>query len=288
MAAITDYKSPIEPTWCPGCGDYGIWSGLKMALVQLNLAPHEVILSFDIGCNSNMADKINAYVIKTLHGRSIPAAVGAKLANLKMPVIALGGDGGTLSEGPGHLLHAARANYDITFLLFNNGDYGLTTGQPTCTSKLNQQMVTEPWGVVEEPISPAQLALVSKATFVARAFSGDVPKLAELIVQGVHHPGFSFIEIMQNCPTYNKIVTAESLRSAIYDINTVQDYDKTNWKWAFDIAGNEDDHIASGVLYQHPNSVPYHQRLPHFKDKDRVLINEVQKYPISEFTEEFI
>lgn len=286
MPELADYKTPIEPTWCPGCGDFSIWVGLKKALVDLELAPHEVVLSFDIGCNSNMADKINGYVIKTLHGRAIPAAVGAKLANPKVPVVALGGDGGTLSEGMGHLMHAARSNYDITFLLFNNGDFGLTTGQPTCTSRKGQVLVTEPWGVVEEQFNPSQIALVSKATFVGRVFAGNVPALTEMIKQGINHHGFSFIEIMQNCPTYNKIVTSELLNEICEDLP--ENHDSSNWDKAFSAAAIRDDHLSTGILYQNKDLPKYLERLPHFHGQDRVLAEEVEKQDISEYMKEFV
>lgn len=287
MVKIDDYKTPITPNWCPGCGNFAIWTGLKQALVGLKLEPHEVVLTFDIGCSGNGADKVNAYAFKSLHGRTIPVAMGIKLANPDLTVIATGGDGGIFEEGVNHLMWAARSNYDITAIMHNNQVFGLTTGQPTTTTPKGRPAKTAPFGVVEDWINPIHLALISNASFVARGFAGDLAQLTKLLQLAIKHKGFAFVDILQPCVTLNKYNTFEYFNERVYKLEDTKNYDSSNLKKAFEVSDINDEKIATGVIYKNKNSVPFLKRLPQTKDKKTRLIDEVKKYSIREHIKEF-
>ena len=162
-----DYFSDELYTWCTNCGNYSIHTALKRALVLENIAPKDVLMVFDIGCHGNGSDKITAYCVHGLHGRVIPFAAGAHLANRKIKVIAFGGDGGVLSEGINHLVHAVRCDFDITFILHNNGNYGLTTGQASATTPKGISMNSTPNGVTEEPMNPMEFLHIRDASLLS-------------------------------------------------------------------------------------------------------------------------
>ncbi|KXK26487.1 MAG: 2-oxoglutarate oxidoreductase subunit KorB [candidate division WS6 bacterium OLB20] len=286
MPTVAEYNSPVMPTWCPGCGDFAIWSAIKQALVAEGFGPKDVLICFDIGCNGNMADKINAYVYKGLHGRVIPAAAGAKLANQGMPVLAIAGDGGTFDEGMQHFVHSIRSDYDITFIVHNNCDFGLTTGQPTPTTWEGQVMNSAPWGVVEKRLNPVKLALSLGASFVARGFTGNLPQLVSLIRSGITHKGFSYVDVLQHCPTYNHFQDHHWLSERVYDVATKEDY-RNERDYAYSISEIADDGVATGILYQDKESQSYMQQLPYRKEYSSNLIDEVKGYDISASLAEF-
>jgi 2-oxoglutarate ferredoxin oxidoreductase subunit beta len=287
MSQITDFNTINVPNWCPGCANFGVWNSLKQSFVELNLEPHQIVITYDIGCSGNGADKTNTYAFKSLHGRTIPIAVGVKLANPNLTVIATGGDGGIMEEGVNHLMWAARSNYDITVLMHNNRRFGLTTGQPTVTTNKGEPGSTSPLGIPEDPIVPVHVALISKATFVARGYAGDPKQLTKLIKSAIKHKGFSFLEILQPCVTFNKINTFYWYKERIYKLEDKKGYDSGNWDKAFDISKSTDEKIATGIIYQDKKSVPYSQRLSYRKDKKTTLVDEVKQYSIKELVKEF-
>ena len=197
------YLSGVCPVWCPGCGYYGILSALVEAFADLNLPTKELALISGIGCSSRLPYFVKAYGFHSLHGRGLPIAQGVKTANPDLTVIAVGGDGDGLAIGGGHLPHIARNNADITYLLFNNAIYGMTKGQFSPTTVLYDITKTSPFGLPGEAINPSALALVYGATFVARGFSVRKEHLRDLIIQGIQHPGFAFIEILASCFSFN-------------------------------------------------------------------------------------
>jgi len=288
MSIIQDFQSPILPTWCPGCGDFAVWSALKQAFVQEGLGPTDVVLCFDIGCNSNMADKINAYVFKGLHGRVIPIAEGISLANSSIPIIAISGDGGTYDEGMQHFVHTIRSNYDITLILHNNCDFGLTTGQATPTTPIGQKMNGAVYGVVESRLNPTQLALTLGASFVAKAFTGNIPQLVSLIRASMKHKGFSYLEVLQHCPTYNSFQDHKWIAEKVYDVNTLPDYKNNDLRSAMDITDYSKEKIATGIIFEDQNSVDYLTRVPYRTGVSTLLKDEVKQYPIAEITKEFV
>ncbi len=284
---MRDFTSPVAPTWCPGCGDYAIWTAIKMALIEKNISPTEAVLCFDIGCNGNMADKINAYVFKGLHGRVIPVAAGIKLANKNIPVIAVAGDGGTFDEGIQHLVHAIRSNYDITLILHNNCDFGLTTGQATPTTPTGQPMNSNPFGVVETRLNPTQLVLTLNPTFVAKAYTGDLKHIVKMLTAAFDHKGFSYVEVLQHCPTYNKFLDQTWYKDRVVYADQLPDYDPTNLEQAYKQTSYTNENIPIGILYQNKESIPFHERIEHIRGIDKPLKDLVQKQDVTAILKEF-
>ena len=206
---VQDYKTDVHNNWCPGCGDFGILNSIQMALRQMDLEPHRVALFSGIGCSAKTAHYVRVYGTHTLHGRVLPFATGAKLANPDLTVIAVGGDGDGLGIGAGHFVNAGRRNVDFTYILYNNGVYGLTKGQASPTLKLGVQTKSLPQPNVNQGITPLLLALSAGYTFIARGYAFDVPHLVRLIQQGIEHKGSAFIDVLQPCPTYNDINTKD-------------------------------------------------------------------------------
>ncbi len=198
-----DYLSGVNPVWCPGCGYYGILSALVEAFVDLNMPTKELALVSGIGCSSRLPYFVKAYGFHGIHGRALPIAQGVKVANPHLTVVAVGGDGDGLAIGGGHFPHVARNNVDLTYILFNNAIYGMTKGQFSPTTTLFSSTKTSPFGLPGDAINPSALAIIYGATFVARGFSVRKEHLKDLIIQGIQHPGFSFIEILTSCSSFN-------------------------------------------------------------------------------------
>lgn len=198
-----EYLSGINPVWCSGCGYYGILSALVEAFVDLNLPTKELALVSGIGCSSRLPYFVKAYGFHGIHGRALPIAQGVKVSNPNLTVVAVGGDGDGLAIGGGHFPHVARNNVDLTYILFNNAIYGMTKGQFSPTTALFSATKTSPFGLPGDALNPSALAIVYGASFVARGFSVRKEHLKDLIIQGIQHPGFSFIEILTSCSSFN-------------------------------------------------------------------------------------
>lgn len=205
----SDFKTDVFADWCPGCGDFGIMTALQMALAELGLEPHQVVMVSGIGCSGKEPHNVKAYGVHTLHGRTLPFATGIKVANPELVVIAIGGDGDGLGIGAGHFVNTGRRNLDITYIIHNNGVYGLTKGQASPTLKLGLKTKALPKPNINEAVNPIALALVAGYTFVARSYAYDVKHLKETIKQAIQHKGLAFIDALQPCPTYNDINTKE-------------------------------------------------------------------------------
>ncbi|MCX6815931.1 MAG: 2-oxoacid:ferredoxin oxidoreductase subunit beta [Candidatus Aenigmarchaeota archaeon] len=260
MPATIPILTPKEaPTWCPGCGDYTILGALKSALVELGLEQNEVLICSGIGCGSKTPHFVNTYGFEGLHGRSLPVATGAKLSNNKLTVIAIAGDGDTYGIGGNHFMHTMRRNLDITMIVQNNAIYGLTKGQTSPTSRKGFVSNSTPFGVLEEPVNPITWAIAAGATYVARGFAVDMNHLKELIVEGVRHKGFSLIDVLQPCTTYNKINTAEWYKQRVYKLD--QNHNPAD-KFAAIARGEEwGDRIPIGIFYKE-NKPTYEDGLP--------------------------
>ena len=206
---MTDFKTDVFPDWCPGCGDFGIMTALQMALAEIGLEPHRVVIVSGIGCSGKEPHNVKVNGVHTLHGRALPFATGIKLANPELEVIAIGGDGDGLGIGAGHFVNTGRRNLDITYIIHNNGVYGLTKGQAAPTLRLGLKTKAIPKPNVNEAVNPIGLAVVSGYTFVARSYAYDVKHLKDTIKQGVEHKGLAFIDCLQPCPTYNDINTKD-------------------------------------------------------------------------------
>jgi 2-oxoglutarate ferredoxin oxidoreductase subunit beta len=206
---LTDYKTQVHNDWCPGCGDFGIVNAIQMALAEMGVRRDKTVIFSGIGCSGKTSHFINTYGIHTLHGRVLTFAQGAKIANPEMTVVAVGGDGDGLGIGAGHFVAAGRRNVNMTYIIFDNGVYGLTKGQASPTLKLGEQTKSLPSPNTNYNVNPIGLAVASGFTFVARGYSYDVRHLKDLIVQAVTHKGLSFLDVLQPCPTYNDINTRD-------------------------------------------------------------------------------
>lgn len=249
MSTIKDF-SGHTPSWCPGCGDWGIGAALKTAFVQLGYTPSSVLAVFGIGCSGNMNDFLNAYAIHSLHGRALPNAIGIKLAQHDKPVIAVVGDGDCYGEGGNHLIHACRGNHDLTVIVHDNSVYGLTTGQVAPTAQKGLKSKSTPAGIIEVPVNPLSLAITQGATFVAQAFAGDVPHLIEMIKKGIAHRGFSLINVLQPCVTFNKVNTYQYYREKSYKLPENFDRSDINSALVTAQAPTQSEKFPLGVIYQ--------------------------------------
>jgi 2-oxoglutarate ferredoxin oxidoreductase subunit beta len=261
MVTLLDYKSEVPNAWCPGCGNFGILQAVKKALVDLNLEPRQVLFVSGIGQAPKLPHYTKGNVFNGLHGRTLPAATGAKIANHELTVIGIDGDGGAYGEGVQHLLAAARRNTDITYLVHNNQVYGLTKGQASPTSELGFISKTTPLGA-GQPLNPLLLALASDISFLARGFSGDIDHLAGLIGAGIKHHGFSLIDILQPCVSFNHINTYQWYKQRVYKLEA--DYDPTDKAAALKKAQEWGDKIPIGIISKQTRPV-YEDTLPQLK-----------------------
>ncbi len=285
MSTAQDFNSSHFPTWCPGCGDYSIWGALKNAYTKLGWEPHQFAVVYGIGCSGNMCSFVNAYGFEGLHGRGIPVACGIKMANHELPVMMVGGDGDLMGEGMGHFIHACRANHDLTVIIHNNQVYGLTTGQTAPTSQKGTKTKSTPAGVIEEQTNPVSLALTAGATFVARGFSGDIPHLTDLIVQAIAHRGFSVVDVLQPCVTFNKVNTYQWFRERVYKLEQKGYTISTKidaMARAFETWGEK---IPLGIFWKEEKPT-YEDSLPQLK-KGPLVKRDISNIDIAKLMEEF-
>jgi 2-oxoglutarate ferredoxin oxidoreductase subunit beta len=201
---MKDFKTEVRPDWCPGCGDFGVLNALQRACAELEIQPHELMVVSGIGCSSNLPGFFRSYGVHSLHGRSLPFATGAKLANHAMTVIATGGDGDGYGIGLNHFIQAMRRNINLTYIVMNNEVYGLTTGQVSPTSETGMKTKTTPHGNLEGMLNPLTLALAAGCGYIARGFSGDIKPLVKLYQEGIQFPGFALIDVFSPCVTFRR------------------------------------------------------------------------------------
>lgn len=249
MSTIQDF-SGYTPTWCPGCGDWSIGIAVKSAFVQLGFTPSSVFVVFGIGCSGNMNDFLNAYAMHALHGRGIANAIGIKLANHKFPVVCVMGDGDCYGEGGNHFIHACRGNYDITVIVHDNRVYGLTTGQVSPTAEKGKKSKSTPQGIIEVPFRPLELAIVQGATFVAQAFAGDVPHLIQIIKQAIQHKGFSLVNVLQPCVTFDKVNTYNYYKERVFKVGDNFPLQDRKDAVKFILENEEKERYPLGVIYK--------------------------------------
>ena len=267
MATLQDYASSVPNAWCPGCGNFAILQAVKNALVGLKLEPRQVLFVSGIGQAPKLPHYTMGNVFNGLHGRSLPVATGAKLANHELVVIGIDGDGGAYGEGAGHLLAALRRNVNMTYLAHNNQVYGLTKGQASPTSDLGTVSRTTPLGS-GQPLNPLALAIASDATFLARGFAGDVEHLTGLLKTAIEHDGFSLVDILQPCVSFNHHNTFQWYRERVYKLED-EKYDPSDKAAAFAKAQEWGDRIPTGVIYRSERPV-YEEAIPVLKDRPLV------------------
>jgi 2-oxoglutarate ferredoxin oxidoreductase subunit beta len=263
MITVSDYAG-LKPAWCPGCGNFGILEALNRALIEMEIEPHQVLLVSGIGQAGKLPHYTRGNVFNSLHGRPVPPAIGAKIANSELIVIAVSGDGDAYGEGGNHFLHAARRNNDITYLVHDNQVYGLTKGQASPTSDVGFVTKTTPYGAAS-PVNPIALAIVSGASFVARGFAGDVDHLSNLIKKGIAHRGFALIDILQPCVSFNPKNTFQWYRERIYKLEDER-YDPRDKRTALEKALIWGEEIPIGIIYQE-NLPVYEDQLPALSDE---------------------
>lgn len=260
MVSAQDYASPVRPTWCAGCGNYGIHNALKAALAGLGLEPHQVLLVSGIGCGSKLPDYTNANGFLTLHGRTLAVATGARLANHGLKVFCVHGDGDAYGEGANHFLHAARRNIGLVDIVQNNRRYSLTKGQYSPTSDHGLVSPTSPEGAIEETFNPLAVALAAGATFVARGFAGDLKHLTDLVQRAGRHRGYALIDVLQPCVSFNHINTYDWYRARIYRLED-SGYKATDRGSAFVRCQEWGDRIPIGVFFQQEDCPTYEEQI---------------------------
>ena len=244
-------ENTAKVTWCPGCGDFGVLSATRKALVELQIDPKDTVIVSGIGCSSNFPHFIGGYGIHTLHGRIGPHITSIKTMNPNLTVIGAGGDGDGFGIGIGGFVHSARRNLDVTYVVMDNQIYGLTTGQASPTSQIGQKTKSTPAGNIETPLNPIAIGLAAGATFVARAFSGDGKQFTEIMKQAVSHPGFSFVDALSPCVTFNKHNTFDYFKERVYDLQEAK-HNSEDIVQAYARAYDWDavDKIPTGVFYK--------------------------------------
>jgi 2-oxoglutarate ferredoxin oxidoreductase subunit beta len=285
---VKDFKAEVPPDWCPGCGDFGVLNVLQRACAELGIGPHELLVVSGIGCSSNLPGFFRSYGVHSLHGRALPFATGAKLANHALTVIATGGDGDGYGIGLNHFIQAMRRNINITYVVMNNEIYGLTTGQCSPTSETGMKTKSTPFGNLEGMLNPLALALASGCGYVARGFSGDIKNLTKLYVEGIRFPGFALIDVFSPCVTFNKQNTYQWFRDRVYRLED-EGHDANDFVAAITKAAEWGERIPTGLFYRSPNPRPALETLdPGLKagplcHRAPALTNEQRKKLVEEF-----
>ncbi len=250
MVTWEDFHSNDPIAWCPGCGNFSILKALKQALVNIQQAPHELVIVSGIGQAPKTPHYLRCNCFNGLHGRTLPVASGIKLANHQLTVIAQGGDGDGYGEGGNHFLHAMRRNINITYLVHNNQVYGLTKGQASPTSDFGFVSKTTPRGALSPASNPLLLAIASDCSYVARGFAGEIEHLTDLIGRAIEHNGFALIDILQPCVSFNRINTFKWYSERVYKIDDDSKYDPSDRVIAFQKAQEWGTKIPIGVIYK--------------------------------------
>ena len=259
---IAELKGKVDPDWCPGCGDFGVLAALQKALVELKIPTHNVVTISGIGCSSNLPGYVNTYGMHTLHGRALAVATGLKLANHELTVLVTGGDGDGFGIGGNHFIHSMRRNVDLLYIVMDNQIYGLTTGQTSPTSRVGMKTKSMPFGNIEAPVNPISLALAAGATFVTRGYSGEQKHLTELIKQGIEHPGFSFLDFISPCVTYNHDNTYQWYRPRVKKLEDDSAYDPADWTAAMEKSLLWGDEIFIGKFFERTDVPTLHGAEP--------------------------
>ncbi|MCK5512585.1 MAG: 2-oxoacid:ferredoxin oxidoreductase subunit beta [Thermodesulfovibrionia bacterium] len=266
MATLPDYRGQ-HPAWCPGCGNFGILKVFKDAMIEMDIEPHQITVVSGIGQAGKFPHYIKCNTFNGLHGRTLPVATGIKLSNHDMLVVAVAGDGDCYGEGGNHLIHAIRRNISVKLFVHDNQIYGLTKGQASPTSMEGMKTKNQPFGVLSEQLNPIALAIALDCGFVARGFSGDGEHLKGLIKEAVHHKGFSLVDILQPCVTFNKVNTFEWYNERVYHLES--EYDPEDRTGAFKKALEWGKRIPIGIIYRNHRET-LEERIPMIKDKPLV------------------
>lgn len=273
-----------DPSWCPGCGNYMIRTALKQALEELEIPPHMAVIVTGIGQAAKMPHYIGANGFNGLHGRALPPAIGIKLSNKDLTVIAESGDGDTYGEGGNHFIHTIRRNVNIAHFVHDNQIYGLTKGQGSPTTAMGQVTTLQYDGVKVEPVKPLALSLTMGAGFVARGFSGDIPQLVELMKEAILYKGYAHLDIFQPCVVWNKVNTFQWYKDSVYKLS--EDYDQTDFNAAYEKALEFGDKIPTGILYKVEKET-YEDRFQFIKDGPPLVDAELNPFDAEKLMKDF-
>jgi 2-oxoglutarate/2-oxoacid ferredoxin oxidoreductase subunit beta len=263
MVLLDDYKGGT-PAWCPGCGNFSILKAFREAMAELEIEPYRLAVVSGIGQAGKFPHYIRCNTFNGLHGRSVPVATGLKLTNHALYVVAVGGDGDMYGEGGNHLMHAMRRNIGISVFVHNNQIYGLTKGQASPTSMEGIMTNNQPFGVLSEQLNPLAMAVALDCSFVGRGYAADQEHLKTLIKAAVRHKGFSLVDILQPCVSFNKINTYEWYGKRVYHI--AEDHNPEDRIAAFQKALEWGDTIPIGVVYKN-NRTAFEERVPLIREK---------------------
>jgi 2-oxoglutarate/2-oxoacid ferredoxin oxidoreductase subunit beta len=284
MLDLNMYDTHEECAWCPGCGDFGILAALKQALAELNLLPHQVVISSGIGQAAKLPHYINVNGFNGLHGRAVPPAVGIKLVNKDLKVIINSGDGDSYGEGGNHLLHNIRRNIDITHFVHDNQIYGLTKGQGSPTTEKGQKTSMQFDGTNIEAFKPLAFAITAGATFVARSFSGDKEYLVGIMKEAILHKGYSLVDILQPCVTFNHVNTFKWYKENTYKLD--ESYDPADKFEAIKKAMEWENKIPLGVIYKE-EKVEYTEEVAHITEGKTLIDRQWKPQDAKRFLEDF-
>ena len=283
MVTSEDYRG-LKPAWCPGCGNFGILTAFKRAMVELGVEPHEFVAVSGIGQAGKFPHYTQCNTFNGLHGRTLPVATGIRLANHEMPVFAFAGDGDCYGEGGNHWLHAMRRNVNVKLIVHDNQVYGLTKGQPSPTSTKGMEVTSLPSGVMIDGLNPMPVAIAMGCSFVSRGFAGDVDQLTELFKAIWVHEGFALLDILQPCVTWNHLNTFDWYRERCYHLP--DDYDPTDFEAAMKRSLEFSERIPTGILYRNSRET-YEERLPVLAGRPPVVSRGVQPLYLEEIVQEF-
>lgn len=264
MITRKDFDSPVPPTWCRGCGDYGILNAIKMALAEQDIAPHQVVIFTGIGCGSKLPHYMKVSGFHTIHGRALAVATGARLANHGIKIMAVHGDGDGYGMGLGHMMHAIRRNIGIVDVVQNNRVYGLTKGQYSPTSATGMRTPTSPEGAIDRPVPPLAAAITLGATFVARGYPGELRHLVWLIDEALQHPGYALVDVLQPCVTFNRPSSYDFYNPRVYKLEE-SDHDPTDRTAAWELAYQWGERIPIGIFYRVEGVPTYEEQVPALK-----------------------
>ncbi|NIQ39567.1 MAG: 2-oxoacid ferredoxin oxidoreductase [Proteobacteria bacterium] len=277
---IKEFENDFPIAWCPGCGNFPILNAVKKALADLELRPHEVILVSGIGQAAKLPHYLRCNFFNGLHGRALPVATAIRIANVDLPVIVIGGDGDTYGEGGNHFLHTVRRNINLTLITHNNQVFGLTRGQASPTTEKGFVTKVQTHGVFLTPLNPLTVALALEAPFVARGFAGDEKHLAGLVKDAITVQGFSLVDVLQPCVSYDRVHTFKWYKERVYNLNE-EGHDSLDLMAAIHKSREWGEKIPIGIFYRNPETVSYEKQSPVLKDgplvKRRPDMSKVEK-----------
>lgn len=244
-----EYISSLKPIWCPGCGDFGVLNAMALALADLGRPTHEVAVISGIGCSSRLPGYLNTYGFNAIHGRALPIACGVKISRPDIEVIVVGGDGDGFSIGGGHVAHAVRRNVNITYCVMDNSIYGLTKGQVSPTTPVGDVTSTTIYGNIDQPVSPLHFMMGYGSSFLAQSTPLDPKHLANMLIQAIRHPGFSFVNILSPCVTYRGKETYQQIKERMFFVDQIEGFDPSDSQKAWNVLSDRNKY-PMGVIHK--------------------------------------